>query len=82
MPVRESLQQKETELKEKLVGYITAGLGLVASLAWNEAIKGLIEAIFPFGQNSLLAKFLYAIIMTAVVVIIGGYLVKLSVKKD
>ncbi|MEK7162474.1 MAG: DUF5654 family protein [Patescibacteria group bacterium] len=66
------------EVKERTLGYIVAALGLVAGLAWNEAIKSLIEYLFPIaGGGGLLAKFLYAILATIVVVIISSYLVQI-----
>ncbi len=36
------------EFKKRVAGYILAGLGLVAGLAWNDAIKALIDSLFPF----------------------------------
>ncbi|MBI3260803.1 hypothetical protein HYZ64_00310 [Candidatus Berkelbacteria bacterium] len=56
-------------MRDQVVGYIIAGLGLVAGLAWNEAIKQLIEDIFPLGQGSLAAKLLYAVVVTLIVVL-------------
>jgi hypothetical protein len=47
---------------------------LVAGLAWNEAIRGLIDYAFPVSVNLLLAKFGYAIIMTIVLVILSIYI--------
>lgn len=64
----------KTEVKNKTTTYILAGFGLVAGLAWNEAIKGLIDWLFPLDRGSIWAKFIYAIIITLVVVIIGSYL--------
>ena len=34
------------EIKEKTIGYILAAFGLVAGLAWNEAIKSFIDQFF------------------------------------
>ena len=65
------------EAQKQVLTYITAAFGLVAGLAWNEAIKALIEYLFPLGQNTLWAKFLYAIIITFVVVIVSIYLMRL-----
>jgi len=59
-----------------------AGLGLVAGLAWNDAIKALIEELFPVGRNSVLAKFIYAALITLIVVVVGAYLVRLFRKED
>lgn len=70
------------EAKKQVLTYITAAFGLVAGLAWNEAIKALIEYIFPLSQNSVWVKFVYAIVMTLVVVIISIYVVKLFKKEE
>lgn len=70
------------EIKEKTIGYILAAFGFVAGLAWNEAIKSLIDQFFPDNANSILIKFVYAIIVTIVVVLITVYLIKLTDKKN
>lgn len=79
--VKEKGEEMKEEIKQRTVGYITAALGLVAGLAWNEAIKSLIDYFFPMSQNSVWAKFIYAFAVTAVVVIITIYLIKLFGKK-
>lgn len=69
------------EILEKMIGLVIAGLGLVAALAWNEAIQDLFKRIEIFGvKGSLLAKFLYAVLITVIVVAITYYLSK-SVEK-
>ena len=73
----------KSEIKARTMGYIGAGFGLVAGLAWNDAIKVLIEYLFPFPQSTIFAKFLYAIVITVAVVILLGYLEKiLNPKKE
>jgi len=57
------------EILEKLASLITAGFGLVAALAWNEAIKELISVILP-QPSMLLGKIIYAGIVTILVVFI------------
>jgi glycerol uptake facilitator-like aquaporin len=64
------------EVKKRMVNYITTALGLVAGLAWNEAIKGAIEYLFPLQKDTVLAKFLYAIIITFILVLITIALTK------
>ncbi|MDP2631318.1 MAG: DUF5654 family protein [Candidatus Uhrbacteria bacterium] len=49
--------------------YILAGLGFVAGLAWNDAIKGLIDFLFPADDQGLIAKFVYAFAITLFVII-------------
>ncbi len=59
----------EKEIKDKMLTYILGALGLVAALAWNDAIKGLIEYFYPQENNTVTAKLLYAFIVTVVVVL-------------
>lgn len=80
----ETAQQKKSfrkEIRQQTVTYLTAAFGFVAGLAWNEAIKGLIDALFPNGTNSLLAKFIYAIGITVIVVLITYFLLKKTEEK-
>lgn len=65
------------EVIQKTLGYVVAAFGLIAGLAWNEAVKSLIEFMFPFDNSSLLAKFAYAVIMTLVVIIVTVYLTRI-----
>ena len=65
------------EAREKTLGYVTAALGLIAGLAWNDAVKAFIEYVFPVKANSVAAKFLYALLMTGVLAIASSSLAKL-----
>lgn len=58
------------QILEQMSGLVTAGLGLVAALAWNEAIKKLFEVIFG-AQSNLIAMFGYAVLVTIIVVILS-----------
>ena len=78
---KEGAQLKE-EMRNKFKGYIVAAFGLVAGLAWNEAIKSLIEYFFPLNKNSIWAKFIYAIVITFVLVLVTIYINKLLAKKE
>jgi len=69
------------EVHERTLGYIIAAFGLVAGLAWNDAVKALIEYWFPLQENTLSAKIIYALLVTLVVVICTMYLNHLF-KKD
>lgn len=80
--IREHQAYLKKEVMEKTVGYILAALGLVAGLAWNEAIKSFIDQFFPATSHSVLIKFVYAIIVTVIIVIVTLYLVKLLEKKE
>lgn len=59
----------KVEILEKILTLVTASLGFVAALAWNDAIQKLFSEIF--GQaSSLWAMFLYALLITVVVVLV------------
>ncbi|KKS27956.1 MAG: hypothetical protein UU88_C0001G0058 [Parcubacteria group bacterium GW2011_GWC1_42_11] len=66
-----------SEVRDRSMTYIAGGLGIVVGLAWNEAIKSLIDYFYPAsGANSISAKFIYAIIITTVVVLVTMYIVR------
>ena len=57
----------------------SAALGLVAALAWNDAIKALMKEIL--GENEgLAALFTYAILATLIAVIVVLVLAKIAAK--
>jgi len=64
------------QVRAKVTGYILTAFGLVAGLAWNDAVKTAIDRFFPLDQGNLIIKFLYALVITVIVVIIGWILSK------
>ena len=62
------------EIGEKTFGYILAGFGFVAGLAWNDAIKSLIDYVFPRPGDIIFLKFAYAFGITLIVALVGMYL--------
>jgi uncharacterized membrane protein len=79
--IREKIKNEATsinqEIKKKIAGYITATFGLVAGFAWNDAIRSSINYFFPVEKNSLWAKFIYAFVITFVLVVVSVYVVKI-----
>lgn len=71
-----------SEVRQKTAGYIVAGFGVVAGLAWNDAIKTLIESVFPESEDTIVAKFLYALAITVLVAVVSLYVVRFIGKKD
>lgn len=69
------------EILEKMNTLATAGLGLVAALAWNDAIQSLFNK-FLHESSGLWAKFVYAIIITAIIVLITYNLSKVINKLE
>ncbi|CAN5711546.1 hypothetical protein BH24ACT22_BH24ACT22_20060 [soil metagenome] len=72
-----------SEVLDKILQLMTAAFGLVAALAWNDAIQELFTTIFG-EAGSLAAKFFYAALITVIVVVVTIRLGRLSdrIKKD
>lgn len=80
--IRQSSAELSRQVREKIVGYIVAALGLIAGLAWNDAVKAAIESIFPAQENSLWARFGYAIFISIVIVVISINLLKITQRHE
>lgn len=76
------IKKIKKQIKSSILKYILAGFGIVAALAWNDAIKSLINALFPLERDSVIIKFIYALAMTMVLVIMSIYLTKFLKNKD
>ena len=77
MPVRKqpiNQAEEKTNLKieilEKVSTLATAGLGLVAALAWNDAITAIFSQLFPKPGDNIWALVAYALFITIIIVII------------
>jgi len=51
---------------EKAITFMLAGFSFVAALAWNDAIQTLFHQVFGTTPQSFVAKFMYAVIITAI----------------
>jgi hypothetical protein len=69
--LRMQVKKLEKEAAIKMSGYILASFGLVAGLAWNEAIKAYIEIWFPSSGENASAKLIYAIVISTIVILIS-----------
>ena len=70
------------ELLTQMLTLATSGFGLVAALAWNQAIQDFVkEFIQPFFPNeAIYYKFIYAILITIFAVLVTYQLSKLAAK--
>lgn len=80
--IKKESEKISGEVKEKTLGFILTAFGLVAGLAWNEAIQSLIKSFFAVDKDSVWVKFLYAIVMTFLVVLVTVYLTRLFGKNE
>lgn len=72
-------ERLSVSVARKSLELMTAAFALVAALAWNDAVQSLFARVFGTDRG-LLAKFLYAVLVTVVVVGIGLRLSHLTKK--
>ena len=74
----------QKEVIEKIAALITAAFGLIAALAWNEAIQEIFRLVFG-DQSGIWAMLFYAVVVTIIAVVItiwiGRVADKAGVKK-
>ena len=89
--IEQALKEEAAGLRkqytQKTLSLITGSFGVVAGLAWNEVVKEVINIYVKpfFGEESgLVSLFIYAVIITALVVFVSFNLSKLepSEKKE
>ena len=80
-PTLKEIHELRVETLSKMSDLATAGFGLVAALAWNEAIQSLVNAFLPKSSNGgIVAQLIYAVIITALVVFITMRLGRMTTK--
>ena len=68
--LREEKKALKFAVQDRMAGSIIGAFGLIAGLAWNDAVKSLIDYIYPAGQlGGILPKFVYALIVTVLVAV-------------
>ena len=74
----EEKKSLRVEILEQVTNLATAGFGLVAALAWNEAIKALFSKLFPEPNGNVIASFIYALFITSLDVFITIHLGRIT----
>ena len=67
------LDRVQSRFAERIVTLVIAALGLIAALAWDDALKHLFENLFG-GAGSLPEQFLYAGIITVLAAAVSVWL--------
>ncbi|MES2216258.1 MAG: DUF5654 family protein [Patescibacteria group bacterium] len=70
------------EIRSRTIGYIVGAFGLVAGLAWNDAVKSAIDNFYKVDGGGIGIRFIYAIVITLVVVIVSYYVSKWGMPKE
>ncbi|HDQ59755.1 MAG TPA: hypothetical protein ENN30_01025 [Candidatus Woesearchaeota archaeon] len=81
---QKELTTKKSKLKSQVIDRIstlsTAAFGLIAALAWNDAIKGLFAEGGPLHAISTKGPWAYALIVTIIAAIVTIWIGKISEK--
>ena len=67
------------EIIEKIAALLTAAFGLVAALAWNDAIKAIFKQVFGTA-DSVPAMLVYAVVITVMAVVVTIWIGKAAEK--
>jgi uncharacterized membrane protein YidH (DUF202 family) len=70
----------QKEVIEKIAALITAAFGLVAALAWNEAIQEIFRLVFG-EQSGVWAMIAYAVIVTIIAVVVTIWIGRVAEKQ-
>ncbi len=76
---KETVKETNKAVLSQSLGFISSAFVLVAALAWNEAIKDLINRYFK-ADSGIISHFIYAIIVTIIAVAITMKLNSLAEK--
>lgn len=76
--IQEEKMRLKREVRNQTLTLIITSFGLVAGLAWNEAVKAFIELFFPPTGSGVIAKTIYAIFITFIVVLASSTLTKMK----
>jgi ABC-type Mn2+/Zn2+ transport system permease subunit len=74
---RITMMQKE--VIEKIAALITAAFGLIAALAWNEAIQEIFRLVFG-EQSGIWAMLFYAVVVTVIAVVVTIWIGRVAEK--
>jgi hypothetical protein len=66
--MKEQAQEVKGQVLQTIATLLTTAFGLIAALAWNEAIKALIVQFLPKGSD-LMGLLIYAVLITIIAVV-------------
>ena len=75
------IKRLRDDFKGRIITIVIASLGLIAALAWDEALKHLFEKLFG-GSGTLREEIAYAIIITGIAAAISVYISKYYKKRS
>jgi uncharacterized membrane protein YccC len=81
--LREEERALRRAVKERISTALSGAFGLIAALAWNDAVKSLLDYLYPASKGGdIWPKFLYAIIVTLIVSVAVYILTKIFADRE
>ena len=78
---KEELRHIHSDVFERIVVLVIAALGLIAALAWDEALKHIFEELFG-GKGTIFGEVSYAIVITIIAALISVLVGKTLIKRS
>ncbi|HTX61959.1 MAG TPA: DUF5654 family protein [Methanobacterium sp.] len=77
--MKDEVKDIKGQVSQTIATLMTTAFGLIAALAWNEAIKAIITTYFPSG-NGITGLLFYAILITIIAVVATIIIARLIAK--
>jgi len=74
--LEEEKRKIEATFKSQLETILVAAFAFVAGLSWREVINSLMDYLLPLNKDTILAKLLYAIVVTFFLTLTGLYVAR------
>lgn len=74
--LEEEKQKIETAFKNQLGTILIAAFAFVVGLSWREVINSIMEYLLPISKDTVLAKFVYAVVLTFFLTLIYVYVTR------
>lgn len=77
LPLIRKVRTLTGEVVAQLLTLATSALGLVAALAWNDAVQAVFKEYFP-AAGGVAGRFIYALLLSLVIIVITINLTRLA----
>mgnify|MGYP000042568013 CR=1 FL=1 len=80
--LEEEKRKIEIAFKNQLGTILIAAFAFVAGLSWREVINSIMDYLFPLSKDTILAKFVYAVVLTFFVALMYVYVARFLNKEN
>ncbi len=80
--LEEEKRKIESAFKNQLGTILIAAFAFVVGLSWREVINSIMEYLLPINKDTVLAKFVYAVVLTFFLTLIYVYVTRFLNKEN